>query len=204
MLTYNRLAPCGALIQGQDVALISGSDLTNSCTLRATNKLTATATNLSNAGLMQANERISLLATESIRNAQGGIINGKNVSAIARTGDVSNERTITQQNRTGKDFGQLTSVVDSGARIEAANDLTLSAGRDIQNIGSSLTAGGRVDLSAGNDVVIASAEADDGMMRKDKRHFWSKTSTTQYGSEVQAGGDLAVSPTALEKANCPG
>jgi len=188
----DRLAPSGALIQGQDVALISGSDLTNSGTLRATNNLTATATNLSNAGLMQANERISLLATESIRNAQGGIINGKNVSAIALIGDVSNERTITQQNRTGKDFSQLTSVVDSGARIEAANDLTLSAGRNIQNIGSSITAGGRLDLSAGNDVVIASAEADDGMMRKDKRHFWSKTSTTQYGSEVQAGGSISA------------
>lgn len=142
MLTYNRLAPSGALIQGQDVALISGSDLTNRGTLRATNNLTATATNLSNAGL---NERISLLATGSIRNAQGGIINGKNVSAIARTGDVSNERTITQQNRTGKDFSQLTSVVDSGARIEAANDLTLSAGRNIQNVGSAITAGGNVD-----------------------------------------------------------
>ncbi|MDZ4332844.1 MAG: hemagglutinin repeat-containing protein [Pseudomonas sp.] len=29
-------------------------------------------------------------------------------------------------------------------------------------------------------------------MRKDKRHFWSSTSTTQYGSDVQVGGDLSA------------
>ena len=188
----DRLAPGGALIQGQDVALISGSNLINSGTLRASQNLSATANNIGNSGLMQAGERLSLLATDSIRNAQGGIIAGKDVTAIALTGDISNERTITQEARSGRNFSQLTSVVDKAAGIEASNDLTLSAGRDIQNIGGSLKAGGNADLSAGQDMVFGSAQAENGQMRKDKRHFWSSTSTTQYGSDVQVGGDLTA------------
>ncbi|MDO9617105.1 MAG: hemagglutinin repeat-containing protein, partial [Pseudomonas sp.] len=53
-------------------------------------------------------------------------------------------------------------------------------------------AGGDASLSAGQDLIIASAEAENGQMRKDKRHFWSSTSTTQYGSDVQVGGNLAA------------
>ncbi|MGY8829214.1 MAG: two-partner secretion domain-containing protein [Pseudomonadales bacterium] len=188
----DRLAPGGALIQGQDVALISGGNLNNSGTLRASQNLSATANNIGNSGLMQAGERVSLLATGSIRNTQGGLINGKDTSAIALTGDIINERSITHESRSGRSFSQLTSVVDKAAGIEASNNLTLSAGRNIQNIGGSLKAGGDATLSAGHDVVIASAAAESGSMRKDKRHFWEKTSTTQYGSDVQVGGDLDV------------
>lgn len=189
----DRLAPSGALIQGQDVALISGSTLSNSGTLRASNQLQASALNIDNRGLMQAGDRLSLLATDSIRNAHGGIINGKDVSAIALTGDIINERTISQDARSGKNFSQLTSVVDKAAGIEASNSLNLSAGRDIQNIGGSLKAGGNATLSAGNDLVIASAAEENGSMRQDKRHFWSNTSTTQHGSDVQIGGNLQAS-----------
>ncbi|MBA4288222.1 MAG: adhesin [Pseudomonas sp.] len=186
----DRLAPGGALIQGQDVTLISGSNLNNSGTLRASNNLSATANNIGNSGLIQAGERLSLLATDSIRNAQGGIIAGKDVIVTAEKGDISNERTISQEARSGRNFSQLTSVVDKAAGIEASNDLTLSAGRDIQNVGGSLKAGGNASLSAKQDLIIASAEAENGQMRKDKRHFWSQSSTTQYGSDVQVGGDL--------------
>lgn len=191
----DRLAPSGALIQGRDVALISGTTLTNSGTLRASNNLQASALNVSNSGLMQAGERLSLLATDSIRNARGGLINGKDVSAIALTGDITNERTISQESRSGRNFSQLTSVVDKAAGFEAGNSLSLTAGKDIQNIGGSLKAGGNATLKAGNDLVIASAAEENGSMRQDKRHFWSTTSTTQHGSDVQVGGDLDATAT---------
>jgi filamentous hemagglutinin len=42
--------------------LISGGQLLNQGTLRASNNLTASAKNISNSGLMQAGERLSLLA----------------------------------------------------------------------------------------------------------------------------------------------
>ncbi|WP_395502397.1 hemagglutinin repeat-containing protein [Ectopseudomonas mendocina] len=191
-LVGDRLAPSGALIQGQDVALISGGNLNNSGTLRATENLSVTADNIGNSGLMQASQRLQLLATDSIRNAQGGIINGQDVALIAVNGDISNERTISQQSMSGKGYSQLTSVVDTAAAIEAGNDLQLLAGGDIQNIGGSLKAGGDAQLNAGGDVIIASAAEEHGSMRKDKRHFWSTSSTTQHGSDVLVGGDLAI------------
>ncbi|WP_443191881.1 two-partner secretion domain-containing protein [Pseudomonas indica] len=187
-----RLAPTGALIQGRDVALISGSELQNSGTLRARRNLDITGQNLGNSGLMQADERLQLLATDSIRNAQGGIIAGRDVSAIALTGDIVNERTIAREQRSGKHFSQTTSVVDSAARIEADNGLHLSAGRDLLNLGGALSAGDNAGLSAGRDLVIAAAQAEDGLMRKDKRHYWNRSTVTQYGSDMQVGGDLAV------------
>ncbi|WP_313464801.1 two-partner secretion domain-containing protein, partial [Pseudomonas nitroreducens] len=92
----NRLGPTGALIQGQDVSLISGGDLNNAGTLRASNNLSASAGNLNNSGLIQAGNRLDLLADDSIRNAAGGIIAGRDVSLTALTGDVINERSVTR------------------------------------------------------------------------------------------------------------
>jgi filamentous hemagglutinin len=188
----DRLAPTGALIQGRDVALISGSDLTNSGILRASNTLTVNAANINNSGLAQANERLSMLATDSIRNTAGGILKGKDVSITAVAGDVINQRNIATDSRSGKNFSTLTSVVDNAARIEAGNDLVVSAGRDIQNTGGAISAGKNADLSAGRNLVIAAAEAENGQMRKDRRHFWETTSTTQYGSDVKVGTDLTA------------
>ncbi|MGY2499148.1 hypothetical protein, partial [Klebsiella pneumoniae] len=85
--------PTGALIQGQDVALITGGQLTNQGTLRAQD-LNLDAGNVSNSGLLEAAEALRIMATESIRNAQGGIIAGRDISAIALSGDVLNERTV--------------------------------------------------------------------------------------------------------------
>ena len=91
-----RLGPNGALIQGRDVNLITGGDLRNAGTLRAQNDLSATAGNIDNSGLIEAGNRLDLLASGSIRNDQGGIIVGREVSLSALTGDVINERTVTQ------------------------------------------------------------------------------------------------------------
>lgn len=189
----DRLAPTGALIQGADVALISGGELKNQGTLRASNNLAVTANNITNSGLMQANERLSLLATESIRNTQGGIIKGKDVSAIALTGDIVNERSIgTTQGKNGG-FQWRFDSADNAARIEASNDLSLSAGRDILNIGGALKAGGDASLDAGRDLVIASAEETDSASARGKRWRSSQEQITQHGSDVQVGGDLAAS-----------
>ena len=188
----DRLAPSGALIQGRDVALISGSALSNSGTLRASRNLSATANSISNSGLLQADERLSLLATDSIRNARGGIIAGRDVSAATLAGDINNERTITEQQRSGSGFSATTSVADSAARIEATGNLTLAAGGNLHNIGGSLSAAGNANLSAGGDVVIAAATEEQTQMREDKRHNWETSSTTQHASDVQVGGDLQV------------
>jgi len=188
-----RLAPSGALIQGRDVALISGGDLNNSGTLRATQNLSLTAQqNIANSGLMHAGGRLSLLAGDSIRNTQGGILKGQDVSLVAVTGDVVNERTVSTHHSTTRHTDRQQSFVDGAARIEAGNDLLVSAGNDIRNIGGAISAGGDAGLQAGNDLILGSAEAENRQNRWDRKGHAYRTDITQYGSDVQVGGDLTA------------
>ncbi|CAN7718377.1 DUF637 domain-containing protein [Aquipseudomonas alcaligenes] len=186
-----RLAPNGALIYGQDVALISGGELVNQGTLRAGNNLSASAGNIVNSGLAEAGSRLDLLATDSIRNAQGGIIAGRDISVIAVAGDIINERSQGTLTTHGISARQDT-VMDSAARIEAANDLSLTAGRDLANIGSVISAGGSASLTAGRDLLIGSATEIDSAQGQGKRSRWSETTVTQHGSDLHVGGKLKV------------
>ncbi len=187
-----RVAPNGALIQGRDVALIAGQDLSNQGTLRARRNLDATANNIANSGLMETNERLSLLATDSIRNAQGGIIAGRDVSAIALTGDILNERSVTTHTSTARGYNHREDFADSAARIEAANDLTLGAGRDIRNIGSAVTAGRDLRLDAGRDLLIVAAEEHDRTALQARQRNSRVERLEQHGSDIRAGRDLSA------------
>ncbi|MEV1393139.1 DUF637 domain-containing protein, partial [Pseudomonas aeruginosa] len=185
-----RLAPNGALIQGRDVKLVSGGDLHNVGTLRARNDLSATADNLDNSGLIEAGKRLDLLAGDSIRNRQGGVIAGRDVSLTALTGDVINERSVTRYDSALDGRTWERSFADSAARVEAANSLNVQAGRDIANLGGVLQSRGDLSLDAGRDVTVAAVEVRQGQTR------WSTSrlqSVTQLGAEVSAGRDLNVS-----------
>ncbi|UXY52656.1 two-partner secretion domain-containing protein [Pseudomonas tohonis] len=185
-----RLAPNGALIQGQDVTLISGGDLSNQGTLQASKSLAVTAGDIANSGLMEAGNRLDLLATDSIRNAQGGIIAGRDVSAIALKGDIINERSQANLTTQSGTSARQDTVMNSAARIEAANNLSLSAGRDLANIGSAISAGGVANLSAGRDLLIGSATEVDLAQGQGKKSRWSAATITQHGSDLQVGGQL--------------
>jgi len=187
-----RLAANGALIQGQDVTLISGGDLANQGTLRATENLSIVAPNIDNSGLLQAHERVQLIAQNSILNARGGIITGNNV-ALSAGDDVLNERTATYYDNESRRAREAGTILDSAARIEAANDLSIQAGGDLINMGSTLQAGGDASLSAGQDLVIGAVEESSASLRKDRRHHWENSQVTQHGSEVDVGGSLQAS-----------
>ena len=192
----NRLTADGALIQGKDVTLIAGADLKNAGTLRASESLSAAAgNNLVNTRLAEAGEKLKLVAGKDLVNMQGGILKGKDVDLSTLTGDIRNDRTITTVENSGKGFSSKTAVVDSAASIEAGNNLTMHAARDLLNVGGAITAGKNAELSAGNDVVIAAAREETGSMRQDKRHFWEQSQTVQHASEVKVGGDLDVVAT---------
>jgi filamentous hemagglutinin len=188
-----RLAGNGALIQGRDLNLISGGDLSNQGTLRASQNLNAHATNITNAGLMEATERLQLMAVDSLRNASGGILKGRDVSLTALTGDVINERTVTTTFASGGNDRIRNDIVNNAARIEAGGDLSIIAGRDIHNIGSVIQAGGDASLNAGRDVVIDRQEEVDTYEYRRKRESGYHNSVTQYGSSVTAGGNLDAS-----------
>ncbi|MFG8478226.1 DUF637 domain-containing protein, partial [Pseudomonas aeruginosa] len=185
-----RLAPNGALIRGRDVKLVSGGDLHNVGTLRARNDLSATADNLDNSGLIEAGKRLDLLAGDSIRNRQGGVIAGRDVSLTALTGDVINERSVTRYDSALDGRTWERSFADSAARVEAANSLNVQAGRDIANLGGVLQSRGDLSLDAGRDVTVAAVEDRQGQTRWNTSRLQS---VTQLGAEVSAGRDLNVS-----------
>ncbi|MEE5045134.1 filamentous hemagglutinin N-terminal domain-containing protein [Pseudomonas alliivorans] len=185
----NRLGPTGALIAGNDVSLIAGQNLDNVGTLLASNNLSAVAgNNLVNAGLIEAGNRLDLLAGNDLINTAGGIIKGRDVSLTSLNGDVINERSITSMDNDVR--GQRHSeFADSAARIEAANDMSISAGRDFINRGSVLESGRDLNIVAGRDLTIGTTEVNNSLFF-DKNH--NSSDITQLGSTVTAGRDLGA------------
>jgi filamentous hemagglutinin len=187
----NRLAPNGALIQGGDVTLIAGQDLNNAGTLRATNNLSAEAGNdLTNTGLIEAGDRLTLKAGNNIVNKSGGIISGRDVTLTATNGDVINQRDVTGVDVRRGGSLQHRDYLDNAARIEAANDLSINAGRDINNIGGVLQSGRDLELDAGRDVNITSVQ--DRSTNARGSNFLNQT-ITQHAAEVTSGRDLSIS-----------
>ncbi|OQR33010.1 hypothetical protein BWR15_16290 [Pseudomonas sp. T] len=184
----NRLGPNGALIQGENLSLISGGDLANQGTLRASGDLSATAANLSNSGLIEAAGRLDLLALDGIKNTQGGIIKGRDVSLIALTGDVLSERSITRIDSTQGNRTWTQSFADNTARIEAAGNLDISAGRDISLPGSTVTAGRDITMQAGRDINLHSVELERSQTEGRNYH----QSTSQLSGDVSAGRDVQI------------
>ncbi|WP_313025159.1 two-partner secretion domain-containing protein [Pseudomonas lopnurensis] len=183
-----RLAANGALIQGRDVTLISGGDLSNQGTLRASGDLSATAANIANSGLIEANERLSLLAEDSIRNAQGGIIAGRDVSLLAGE-DILNERSVSVHQSAAGNRQWISSYADSAARIEANDSLELLAERDVANLGGVFDSRGDLDIDAGRDVTIASVQ---DLQHSSRGSSSLREQVTQLGAQVSAGGDIDV------------
>ncbi|WP_422396267.1 hemagglutinin repeat-containing protein [Pseudomonas trivialis] len=181
-----RLASNGALIAGQDVNLIAGKDLTNAGTLRASNNLFVAAGNdLINSGRIEAGNRLDLLAGNNIVNQSGGVIAGRDVTLTAVKGDVINERSLT-----GLGMGEDNrSYFGDAARVEAANDLTIKAGRDFTNSGSVLKSGADTLINVGRDINIVSTETRDS----GNGGMWARSSSvTQTGSAIDAGENLRM------------
>ncbi|WP_268944777.1 hemagglutinin repeat-containing protein [Pseudomonas sp. KNUC1026] len=185
-----RLAPNGALIAGNDVSLIAGKDLTNVGTLKASNNLSAKAAgDLTNSGLIQAGGSLDLLAGNTIVNKAGGIIAGRDVSATAINGDVINERTLTTHQSSAGTKTEQRGFADSAARIEAANDLAISAGRDISNTGGVLQSGRDLALRAGRDVNVDATQVNNSLYLDSNRN---SSDITQLGARATAGRDLSI------------
>ncbi|MDD1016649.1 hemagglutinin repeat-containing protein [Pseudomonas sp. TNT2022 ID1025] len=187
----NRLAPNGALIAGNNLNLIAGHNLDNVGTLRASNNLSAQAgNNLVNSGLVQAGNRLDLLAGNNLVNKAGGIIAGRDVSLRAIDGDVINERSVSSFQTASGSYSERRDFIDSAARIEAANNLSLQSGRDVSNLGGVIQSGADTRIKAGRDINLASVEQVSGSTRG--THFKDQR-ITQYGSSLEAGRDLSLS-----------
>ena len=185
-----RLAPNGALIAGNNVNLITGQDLKNVGTLRATENLSANASNhLINSGLIAAGNRLDLLAGNNLSNKAGGILAGRDISLTASKGDLLNERTVIRHNSSNGYRSERTDFMDSAARIEAANNLSLHAGRDAHSVGSVIKSGADTTIKAGRDVNLIATEQRNSQVAGTLSRG---ESVTQYGSVIEAGRDFQL------------
>ncbi len=184
-----RMAPNGALVQGSDITLISGEGLNNQGTLRATNSISTTAKEITNSGLMQAGDKLSLLATKDILNTQGGILAGRDVNIASIDGDITNMRSVQRLDRSSGNYKHSIDYVGTASRIEAANQLTINAGRDFSNIGSALYSGGALEVKAGQDVRISSVSE---RLSQSRGSSFLEEQISQIASRVDAGKDLKI------------
>jgi filamentous hemagglutinin len=111
----------------------------------------------------------------------------------ATRGDVINERTVTTHESSSGYRSERTDFVDNAARIEAANSLTINAGRDVNNVGGVVKSGADTTITAGRDVNLTSAE----QIVSGERGRHRDQTVTQYGSDVDVGQDLRSMPDGI-------
>ncbi|UCZ81886.1 hemagglutinin repeat-containing protein [Pseudomonas sp. L5B5] len=178
----------GSLVQGRDMNLVAGGDLSNVGTLRASHDLTVNAGgNLYQGGLIEANERVSLMAQDSVRNALAGEIRGNQVSVSAIKGDILNDRTAVA---VGYGSGSRT-ILDQGSQVSARQTLDLSAGRDLTNKGQ-IASAGDAKLSAGRDIDLLAVQDHTFTQSAIRRGLVTNDTVQTLGSSVSAGGNLQL------------
>ncbi|WP_192551905.1 DUF637 domain-containing protein [Pseudomonas sp. IzPS59] len=178
----------GSLIQGRDLELIAGNDLVNVGTLQATKDLSVDVKgSLYQGGLVEANERITLMATDSIRNALAGEIRGNQVSLTSLKGDIVNDRTAVAV----RDGHGMRTLVDDGGNISARDTLTIKSGNDLVN-SSSISSGGDATLSATRDINLLATRNESELHESFEGGHRSVITTTveNLGSSVKSGGNL--------------
>jgi len=180
----------GSLIQGRDLEMITGNDLVNVGTLRATNNLSADVKgSLYNGGLAEANERLNVMATDSIRNALAGDIRGNQVSLSTLKGDIVNDRTAVTYS---PGQGLLTST-DDGGSVSARDTLSIKSGRDLTNSGT-ITSGADANLSATRDINLLAVQDVNEIHKIENGGHRSTVTTTveNLASSVKSGGNLKL------------
>ena len=147
--------------------------------------------NLVNSGLVEAGNRQDLLAGDYLVNRAGGIIAGRDVTLTTTQGDVINDRTLTTHQSSSAAYvrEQRRDFLDSAARIEAGNSLSIDAERDFDSNGSVLHSGGDTRIKAGRNVSLNAVEQ---VVSNDRGIGNLDQSKTQHGATLESGGDLSI------------
>ncbi len=190
----------GSVISGNNVQLADGNITNSGGSINAQNDLSLDSTgyidNL-NAGLISAGGSLDLSAIGDISNISS-VISGKTVQLESVSGNISNI-TRRQQWNAGSDSrygGVHLSGTDTGpvATIKGTDSLSLDAGKNIDITGATVSYGGDLGMSAGNDIniavnLISGSKSQSGFWHTDDN---SSSSTTSQGSSISAGGNLAM------------
>jgi filamentous hemagglutinin family protein len=165
-----------------DIANVDNNITSNTLALRSTE-----GSILNERGTLTGNQVLTLDAKQNIDNL-GGTLSGGNISLVTREGDITS-RTLTQ------DVGDTTRITDR-ASINAGNNLSVSSGRDLNIIGSDVTAGGSARLGAANDInVLTVTERSTSQLSGQAGKTTIESTTrqeTNVGSNIKVGDTLVV------------
>lgn len=188
----------GGTIKGGDVSVAStGGSVVNTAAVDEQvikrNGYIDLKTTVGKAGTIQGTN-VSLSAAKNVENV-GGSIKGGSVN-IAAGGDVVNSALVAT-NVSGSQYRETVAATGS---IESTGTLNIQAGRDVQNLGGQMKAGGDASISAGRDVTFDtvalinrdSSTSSTRSFTKNENKRSSTTTITQVQGGVEAGGALTM------------
>lgn len=177
----------GALIAADKVEINASGDLTNTGSIKASTQSDIVAGNIINiGGTIDGGKIANITAVNDIVN-QSGILTGGQLTLTAG-GDIKNETLTTQLNSDN----YSTTFINQTAKIEAKDNLTVKAGRDIQVIGADIIAGQDANISAGRNVEVNTVQNNQSMSVAYKDATVSYDKTTNIASNITAGGKLDI------------
>jgi filamentous hemagglutinin len=195
----------GSVIAGNNVTLKGGNITNTGSSVMAKNDLTIdsqnTLSNL-NAGLLHAGGDLQLSALNDINNVSA-TISGKKVALESVNGDINNLTTsqlwrLDADNGKGAKKSYTETLSGPTASITSLDSLSLKAGNDIAVTGANLKAGGDLLLNAWNDIAITGNQNVTGSAQSGFGNRWQKvdptstTTVTTVGSQIAAGGNMAI------------
>lgn len=163
------------------------SEINNSGRITAENNLSAvTSGNLTNNGELTAGHALTLNSGATIDNTAGSI-SAENVSLIAADNIINSTKTET----IGNDRAWVT-VTSTQGTISGTHNVDLDAGNSIEVNGGRID-GGRVSLTAGNDILIGTRELDMGWDVGSSNMTDSYSAVRQITSSINSSMDALLS-----------
>ena len=180
----------GALLTGSAVSLAVDKDLTNSGHISGRSVTQLTAENINNSGFI-GGDKVDLRARTDINNIGGTLQGGSSLTAIAGR-DLNSISTL------GGSAGNITFDRPAGIYVQGENGtLGLQALHDINLTASQISnsgAGSKTQIVAGNDLnlnTLTTTHSESSSWGKGNDR--SLTQRTEVGSQINGGGDVALS-----------
>jgi filamentous hemagglutinin len=191
------LHPTGALISGKSVSIIAKGDLTNRGALQAQDSILLAANKVTNElGLIDASHGSTTIVSDTDIINRSGMISGNSVQLDAardiQIDAVTRQFSINRQTIAGNLNGSNTEVGPQGS-VVSRGDLLISAGRDIKLAGALVSAQGNASLSAGANLVVDTIQTQQSTQDVSGVGVRRTQGTTNLGSTLQTGGNLALS-----------
>lgn len=188
------LQPSGALMAAAEIEL-RAPDLSNAGRITARRSLRLEGTDIANRGILESTERdgdTTLSARRDVIN-EGGTIAGGRVAAAAGQ-DFINRAWRIERGDTTPFGGTLTETEVGGAgKILAAQEATLSAGRDLTFAGGQLAAGSSAAVTAARNLELGTAQKQTRVAIVNGPYYRLDGVRTEHsGSQLAVTGDLQL------------